>query len=160
MQNNITFIGQTFAGKTTTGKNVAKQIGYKFKDLDEEVQKKMEMSIAEMWKILNDPYDLRIETLDDMKNIFIEVYEDLLKEEKTIISIGAYFLARFFSKIFAFLKSVCASFYNIWTMENISTYKFKFFSMRSSITTINKINTSMSIFVNKNFMNINIPKFF
>ena len=78
----ITIIGMTASGKTTLGKKVAKEIGFDFFDLDEEVEKQLEMEISDMYKHFS------VEEITDFFNI---KYKELEKLEDTVISTGGFF---------------------------------------------------------------------
>jgi len=78
----ITIIGMTAAGKSTMGKELSKILGYKFKDLDHEVESEHGMEIGELYKFHD---------MDTISGFFENIYEEIVKEENTIISTGGFF---------------------------------------------------------------------
>ena len=78
----ITIIGETLAGKTTTGYKLAKALdNYEIIDLDSEFIKKY----GELHKL----YETT--TQEEMLQMFIDLYEDISKKKNTIIITGGYF---------------------------------------------------------------------
>lgn len=60
-KNNIVLIGFMGCGKSTIGKNLAKELGVRFIDTDKKIQDDMEMSINEIFEVYGEEYFRRLE---------------------------------------------------------------------------------------------------
>ena len=76
---NIVLIGMPSCGKTSLGKRLSKKIGYDFVDIDQEIVKKAEMSIPDIFKYYGE---------DKFREIETEVCIELSKRNHTVISCG------------------------------------------------------------------------
>jgi shikimate kinase len=76
---NIFLIGFMGCGKTTLGKQLAKELGYQFIDQDTVIEKKQGMTIAEIFSVFGEPKFREIEN---------ETLKELAKGSKSIIATG------------------------------------------------------------------------
>lgn len=76
----ICLIGMPGSGKTTISKEIAKKIGYNFKDLDQEITNKIGLNIPDIFKIKGELFFRSVET-EELINL-IEM------NHKTVISTG------------------------------------------------------------------------
>jgi shikimate kinase len=76
---NIFLIGYMGSGKTTLGKQLAKELGYNFIDQDDVIEKKMGMTIANIFSSMGEPKFREIE-----RQTLIE----LSKGEKNVVATG------------------------------------------------------------------------
>jgi len=79
MKKNIVLTGYMGTGKTTIGNNLAKEMGMKFIDTDELIEKKAGIKISEIFKNFGEEKFREIET---------EVAKEMLKINNSIISTG------------------------------------------------------------------------
>lgn len=75
---NIIFIGMPGCGKTTIGKELSKELGLNFIDLDNYIEKKNNITIPEMF----------LKSEEYFRNKESEAVDDVKKFESTIISTG------------------------------------------------------------------------
>ncbi|NJB38007.1 MULTISPECIES: shikimate kinase [Flavobacteriaceae] len=76
----IILLGYMGSGKSTVGKELAKQVGLSFLDLDEEIEKKENLKISEIFSHKGEIYFRKLETA---------VLSELLKsDENFILSLG------------------------------------------------------------------------
>ncbi len=76
---NIILTGFMGTGKTTVGKLIAKELGYKFVDTDEMIMTRANMTIAEIFKIYGEPAFRKMEY-----NLALE----LVEKERLVVSTG------------------------------------------------------------------------
>ena len=79
MRKNLVLLGMMGVGKTTLGKIVAKKIGLKFIDTDENIEKKCVMKISEIFKIKGEDFFRTEEEKEVLK---------ALKESNAVIALG------------------------------------------------------------------------
>ena len=78
-KNNIVLTGLMGAGKTTIGKALAENTGFKFVDIDAEIVKQEQMSINDIFATKSEEYFRQIET---------EIIEKITQKNNQVISIG------------------------------------------------------------------------
>lgn len=85
---NIILIGMPGCGKTTIGKKLSEELGFKFIDLDEYVEKKNSMTIPDMFKVSEEFFRLKeTEAVIDMKsyeNCIISTGGGVVKNNKNM----------------------------------------------------------------------------
>lgn len=79
MRTRIYLIGFMGAGKTTVGRSLAKKLGWKFIDLDGEIERGENCAIAEMFRVKGEPYFRRLET---------RYLREVSSAEKAVIALG------------------------------------------------------------------------
>jgi shikimate kinase len=52
----IVLVGFMAAGKTTVGRRLAELLGWEFLDFDEEIERRLELSVAEIFRVFGEPY--------------------------------------------------------------------------------------------------------
>lgn len=75
----LILIGMPGCGKTTTGRLVAKRLGYAFCDVDEEIEKRERRSISEIFEQSGEEYFRQAET---------EAFQSMIGESKVIATGG------------------------------------------------------------------------
>jgi shikimate kinase/shikimate kinase/3-dehydroquinate synthase len=76
---NLVFLGMMGSGKTSIGSIVSKQLNIDFIDIDKEIEKKIGMTISQIFENKGEKYFREIEELTSLK---------FLKKSKTVISLG------------------------------------------------------------------------
>ena len=76
---NLVFLGMMGSGKTSIGSNVSKKLNIDFIDIDKEIEKKIGMTISQIFENKGEKYFREVEELITLK---------FLKKSKTIISLG------------------------------------------------------------------------
>ena len=76
---NLVFLGMMGSGKSSIGSMVSKKLNIDFVDVDQEIEKKIGMSISKIFKNEGETFFREIEELTTLK---------LLKKTKTVISLG------------------------------------------------------------------------
>ena len=76
---NLVFLGMMGSGKTSIGSIVSKQLNIDFIDIDKEIEKKIGMTISQIFENKGEKYFREIEELTTLK---------FLKKSKTVISLG------------------------------------------------------------------------
>ena len=76
---NLVFLGMMGSGKTSIGSNVSKKLNIDFIDIDIEIEKKIGMTISQIFENRGEKYFREVEELMTLK---------FLKKSKTIISLG------------------------------------------------------------------------
>ena len=76
---NLVFLGMMGSGKSSIGLIVSKKLDVNFIDVDQEIEKKMGMSISKIFQTQGESYFRKIEETTTLK---------LLKRGKTVISLG------------------------------------------------------------------------
>lgn len=79
MGRNIIMVGFMGSGKTTTGKKVAKKLGYKFFDTDKYIEEKEGISITEIFALKGEPY---------FRSLELEVAKEISESENMVIGTG------------------------------------------------------------------------
>lgn len=77
--NKIVLIGFMGCGKTTIGKQLAKKFNFDFIDTDEEIEKKYNTTISDIFRIYGE---------DDFRKKEVSLLDELLKKDNIIISTG------------------------------------------------------------------------
>jgi len=75
----ITLIGFMCSGKSTVGRILARKLGWKFRDTDEEVERREGLTIPQIFSLKGELYFRKLEQ---------KVLEDLLKEDRVVIATG------------------------------------------------------------------------
>jgi shikimate kinase len=87
----------TAAGKSTLGRNISSKLGWKFKDLDHEVEEYVGMEISDMVaKIEEDKNNPNIPddeawTMETINAFFMNTYNSLSNQKNTIVATGGFF---------------------------------------------------------------------
>ena len=76
---NLVFIGMMGSGKSSIGSIVSKKLNIDFVDIDDQIEKKMGMSISKIFEIQGEEYFREIEETTTLK---------ILKKNKSVISLG------------------------------------------------------------------------
>ena len=76
---NLVFLGMMGSGKTSVGKIVSKKLGLEFIDVDQEIEKELNMNISKIFQIKGEKYFREIEETITLK---------ILKNKKTVVSLG------------------------------------------------------------------------
>ena len=76
---NIVFLGMMGSGKSSIGYLVSKKLKLDFKDIDQEIENKLQMTISEIFQIKGEKF---------FRNIEEKITIKLLKKDNTIISLG------------------------------------------------------------------------
>ena len=76
---NLVFLGMMGSGKTSIGSYVSKKLNIDFIDIDREIEKKIGMTISQIFENKGEKYFREIEELTTLK---------FLKKNKTVISLG------------------------------------------------------------------------
>ena len=76
---NIVFLGMMGSGKSSIGYLVSKKLKLNFKDIDQVIEDKLQMTISEIFKIKGEKF---------FRNFEEKVTLKLLKKDQTIISLG------------------------------------------------------------------------
>ena len=76
---NLVFLGMMGSGKTSIGSYVSKKLNIDFIDIDREIEKKIGMTISQIFENKGEKYFREIEELISLK---------FLKKNKTVISLG------------------------------------------------------------------------
>ena len=76
---NLVFLGMMGSGKTSIGSIVSKKLNIDFIDIDKEIEKKIGMTISQIFENKGEKYFREIEELTTLK---------FLKKNKTVISLG------------------------------------------------------------------------
>ncbi len=76
---NLVFLGMMGSGKTSIGSIVSKKLNIDFIDIDKEIEKKIGMTISQIFENKGEKYFREIEELTTLK---------FLKKSKTVISLG------------------------------------------------------------------------
>jgi shikimate kinase/shikimate kinase/3-dehydroquinate synthase len=76
---NLVFLGMMGSGKSSVGLMVSKKLNIDFVDVDQEIEKKIGMTISKIFENQGEKYFREIEELITLK---------LLKKNKTVISLG------------------------------------------------------------------------
>ena len=76
---NLVFLGMMGSGKTSIGSYVSKKLNIDFIDIDKEIEKKIGMTISQIFENKGEKYFREIEELTTLK---------FLKKNKTVISLG------------------------------------------------------------------------
>lgn len=79
MNNTLVLTGMMGSGKTSIGKELARNLGVKFFDIDVEIEKKTDMKIKDIFKTKGENYFRKIEE---------EVCTSLIDGEKKVIALG------------------------------------------------------------------------
>lgn len=79
MHSKIFIIGFMGCGKTTHGKRLAKNLGYRFIDLDQWIENQHELTVAEIFSLQGE---------EAFRNMETEAIKTLSKEENVVISTG------------------------------------------------------------------------
>lgn len=79
MKSLIVLIGMMGSGKTTVGKQLAELLGWTFIDLDEEIEKRENKKISQIFNDNGEQYFRKIEK---------EAIKEFINNEKTILSLG------------------------------------------------------------------------
>jgi shikimate kinase len=75
----IYLVGFMGAGKTTVGRHLAKKLGWKFIDLDEEIERRERRAISDIFKNEGEPHFRKLETA---------CLQDLSNSSRAVISLG------------------------------------------------------------------------
>ena len=75
----FSFLGMMGSGKTSIGKIVSKKLGLEFIDVDQEIEKELNMNISKIFQIKGEKYFREIEETITLK---------ILKNKKTVVSLG------------------------------------------------------------------------
>ena len=75
----IYLVGFMGAGKTSVGRRLAAKLGWKFVDLDEEIERREHRPIAEIFRDNGEPY---------FRNLERHCLKDLSSSEKAIVALG------------------------------------------------------------------------
>ena len=76
---NLVFLGMMGSGKTSIGSYVSKKLNIDFIDIDKEIEKKIGMTISQIFENKGEKYFREVEELITLK---------FLKKNKTVISLG------------------------------------------------------------------------
>ena len=76
---NLVFLGMMGSGKTSIGSNLSKKLNIDFIDIDKEIEKKIGMTISQIFEKKGEKYFREVEELITLK---------FLKKNKTVISLG------------------------------------------------------------------------
>ena len=76
---NLVFLGMMGSGKTSIGSNLSKKLNIDFIDIDKEIEKKIGMTISQIFENKGEKYFREVEELITLK---------FLKKNKTVISLG------------------------------------------------------------------------
>ncbi len=76
---NLVFLGMMGSGKSSIGALVSKKLNIKFIDIDQEIEKKLGMTILEIFQNNGEKYFRKIEEITTLKQ---------LKKNNTVISLG------------------------------------------------------------------------
>ena len=76
---NIVFLGMMGSGKSSIGYLVSKKLKLNFKDIDQVIEDKLQMTISEIFKIKGEKF---------FRNFEEKITLKLLKKDQTIISLG------------------------------------------------------------------------
>ena len=76
---NLVFLGMMGSGKSSIGLMVSEKLNIDFVDVDQEIEKKMGMTISKIFEIEGEVYFRKIEEVTTLK---------ILKSNKTVISLG------------------------------------------------------------------------
>ena len=79
--NHIVLIGFMGSGKTRVGKRLAQELGLPFVDVDKAINKKIKMTVKEVFQRFGEPFCRALET--------VEIKALLEDSEKKVISLGA-----------------------------------------------------------------------
>ena len=79
LKENLVFLGMMGSGKSSIGLMVSKKLNIDFVDVDQEIEKKIGMTISKIFENQGEKYFREIEELITLK---------LLKKNKTVISLG------------------------------------------------------------------------
>ena len=79
IKENIVFLGMMGSGKSSIGYLVSKKLKLNFKDIDQVIEDKLQMTISEIFKIKGEKF---------FRNFEEKVTLKLLKKDQTIISLG------------------------------------------------------------------------
>ncbi len=79
--NHIVIIGFMGSGKTRVGKRLAQELQIPFVDVDKEINKKMKMTVKEIFQRFGEPFYRALET--------VEIKKLLEENEKKVVSLGA-----------------------------------------------------------------------
>ncbi len=79
--NHIVFIGFMGCGKTRVGKQISKELGLPFVDVDRSIQKKLNMPLKEIFQRFGEPYYRALETMT--------IKELAADPDRKVISLGA-----------------------------------------------------------------------
>ncbi len=112
---NIVFLGMMGSGKSSIGYLVSKKLKLDFKDVDQEIEEKLEMTISEIFRIKGEKF---------FRNIEEKITIKLLKKDRTIISLGG------------------GAFINLKIREEILKNHFSFWLKWTSKTLIKRIQHS------------------
>ena len=112
---NIVFLGMMGSGKSSIGYLVSKKLKLDFKDVDQEIENKLQMTISEIFQIKGEKF---------FRNIEEKITIKLLKKDNTIISLGG------------------GAFLNLKIREEILKNHFSFWLKWTSKTLIKRIQNS------------------
>ena len=112
---NIVFLGMMGSGKSSIGYLVSKKLKLDFKDIDQEIENKLQMTISEIFQIKGEKF---------FRNIEEKITIKLLKKDDTIISLGG------------------GAFLNLKIREEILKNHFSFWLKWTSKTLIKRIQNS------------------
>ena len=112
---NIVFLGMMGSGKSSIGYLVSKKLKLDFKDVDQEIENKLQMTISEIFQIKGEKF---------FRNIEEKITIKLLKKDDTIISLGG------------------GAFLNLKIREEILKNHFSFWLKWTSKTLIKRIQNS------------------
>ncbi|HIJ60992.1 MAG TPA: shikimate kinase, partial [Nitrospirae bacterium] len=92
---NIALTGFMGTGKTTVGRLLAKRLGYKFIDLDREIEKKIKMTINDIFSKIGEPAFRDIETesikeLSDLKMIVLSTGGGAIVREDNLLLLKSF----------------------------------------------------------------------
>ena len=76
---NLVFLGMMGSGKTSVGKIVSKKLGLEFIDVDQEIEKELNMNISKIFQNKGEKYFREVEETITLK---------ILKNKKTVVSLG------------------------------------------------------------------------
>ena len=76
---NLVFLGMMGSGKTSIGKIVSKKLGLEFIDVDQEIEKELNMNISKIFQNKGEKYFREVEETITLK---------ILKNKKTVVSLG------------------------------------------------------------------------
>ena len=76
---NLVFLGMMGSGKSSIGLMVSKKLNIDFVDIDQEIEKKIGMTISKIFENQGEKYFREVEEMITLK---------LLKKNKTVISLG------------------------------------------------------------------------
>jgi shikimate kinase len=82
-ENKIIFLGFSGSGKSSLGKIVAQHLGWKFIDLDIEIEKHIQISIAQFFSQYGE---------NEFRNIEMKIFEQEIQTKQLIMAVGGGFV--------------------------------------------------------------------